>query len=167
MRGLPRRRDIPDFTAFHPTAIAPDRIFSLSTPCTQGAVHTRAILVGVERDYRRFGFRRGLTSGLTLPGPVDRRRFLGLELVAGALMGARGLVRPPGAVVVAEAASLYRVYGCVDDGRENDAADHECRDSGRQGAGIFLGCTLPTDRGVPWSIAMMLTDFSGMRLPSG
>ena len=68
--------------------------------------HHRVILVGDERYYRRFGFRRGLTTGLTLPGPVDRRRFLGLELTAGALAGVRGRVRPAGAI--AETAPLRR-----------------------------------------------------------
>lgn len=68
--------------------------------------HRRVILVGDERYYRRFGFQRGLTSGLTLPGPVDRRRFLALELTAGAMSGARGRVRPAGAI--AEAAPPRR-----------------------------------------------------------
>jgi predicted N-acetyltransferase YhbS len=50
------------------------------------------LLVGDEPYYRRFGFRRELTSGLWLPGPVDRERFLALELKPGALGRARGPV---------------------------------------------------------------------------
>lgn len=50
------------------------------------------ILVGDEPYYRRFGFRRDLTLGLMLPGPVDYDRLLGLELVPGALANARGMI---------------------------------------------------------------------------
>lgn len=56
------------------------------------------ILVGDAPYYRRFGFDRSLAAGLELPGPVDPARFLGLELEAGALAGARGLVVPTGAI---------------------------------------------------------------------
>ncbi|MGE0653567.1 MAG: GNAT family N-acetyltransferase [Alphaproteobacteria bacterium] len=52
------------------------------------------LLVGDAPYYARFGFDAGFTSGLDLPGPVDRGRFLGLELEPGALAGARGLVVP-------------------------------------------------------------------------
>lgn len=54
--------------------------------------HRSVILVGDAPYYRRFGFTRGLTLGLFLPGPVDPDRFLGLELVSGALASASGLV---------------------------------------------------------------------------
>ena len=50
------------------------------------------ILVGDAPYYERFGFSLAAVSGLHLPGPVDRERFLGLELVLGALDGAEGLV---------------------------------------------------------------------------
>jgi len=52
------------------------------------------ILVGDEPYYRQFGFVPDLTRRMLLPGPVDRRRFLGLELRAGALAGASGQVQP-------------------------------------------------------------------------
>jgi predicted N-acetyltransferase YhbS len=52
------------------------------------------LLVGDAPYYGRFGFAAALTRGLRLPGPVDRTRFLGAELVPGALAGAKGLVRP-------------------------------------------------------------------------
>ncbi|MGC2857529.1 GNAT family N-acetyltransferase [Novispirillum sp. DQ9] len=56
--------------------------------------HRAVILVGDEPYYARFGFAAALTRGMILPGPVDRARFLGLELTAGALAGAQGLVLP-------------------------------------------------------------------------
>jgi predicted N-acetyltransferase YhbS len=54
--------------------------------------HKAIILVGDAPYYERFGFTRDLTDNLVLPGPVDRARFLGLELVDGALDEAMGLV---------------------------------------------------------------------------
>lgn len=54
------------------------------------------ILVGDEPYYRRFGFSGDKMGGLDMPGPVDRARFLGLELRAGALDGANGVLRPAG-----------------------------------------------------------------------
>jgi predicted N-acetyltransferase YhbS len=58
--------------------------------------HRAILLVGDAAYYSRFGFSATLTSGLWLPGPVERDRFLGLELSAGALDGAAGLVSPTG-----------------------------------------------------------------------
>jgi predicted N-acetyltransferase YhbS len=52
------------------------------------------LLVGDAPYYGPFGFKAALTAGLTLPGPVDRARFLGHEFVPGALAGATGLVTP-------------------------------------------------------------------------
>lgn len=54
--------------------------------------HRAIILVGDEPYYARFGFAPGLVADLHLPGPVERTRFLGVELVPGALDGAEGLV---------------------------------------------------------------------------
>jgi predicted N-acetyltransferase YhbS len=54
--------------------------------------HRAVLLVGDAPYYRRFGFERRFTEELTLPGPVERARFLGLELAPGALAGARGRV---------------------------------------------------------------------------
>ena len=54
--------------------------------------HRIVLLVGDAPYYGRFGFRRDLALGLTLPGPVDLERFLALDLVPGALDGARGAV---------------------------------------------------------------------------
>lgn len=60
------------------------------------AGHSAIILVGDAPYYNRFGFSGDLTQGLDLPGPVDRARFLGLELQPFALSSARGLVLPSG-----------------------------------------------------------------------
>lgn len=64
--------------------------------------HRAVILVGDEPYYRRFGFAAAPVAELQLPGPVERQRFLGLELAEGGLAGASGLVsasgRPAGAV---------------------------------------------------------------------
>lgn len=54
--------------------------------------HTAIILVGDAPYYARFGFSGALMADLHLPGPVDRARFLGIELIPGALDGAEGLV---------------------------------------------------------------------------
>jgi predicted N-acetyltransferase YhbS len=54
--------------------------------------HEAVLLVGDAPYYARFGFSAAYTTGLDLPGPVDRARFLGLELRDGALRGASGMV---------------------------------------------------------------------------
>ena len=62
--------------------------------------HRAVILVGDAPYYSRFGFAAEKSARLKLPGPFERHRLLALELVHGALDGARGLVsaagrRPP------------------------------------------------------------------------
>lgn len=59
--------------------------------------HRAVLLVGDAPYYQRFGFTPALTEGLRLPGPVERARFLGLELAEGALAGAFGLIEASGA----------------------------------------------------------------------
>jgi len=59
--------------------------------------HAAVLLVGDAPYYSRFGFSQVLTEGLVLPGPVERERFLGLELLPGALTGAQGRVVATGA----------------------------------------------------------------------
>ena len=54
--------------------------------------HTAIILVGDAPYYQRFGFTGGLVADLHLRGPVERARYLGLELEPGALDGAEGLI---------------------------------------------------------------------------
>lgn len=52
------------------------------------------VLVGDEAYYSRAGFARILPLGrITLPGPVDLSRVLGLELATGALAGVSGELR--------------------------------------------------------------------------
>jgi predicted N-acetyltransferase YhbS len=63
------------------------------------AGHRAVLLVGDGSYYNRFGFDAELTRALTLPGPFLPERFLGLELVSGALRGVRGVVRPTGPYV--------------------------------------------------------------------
>ncbi len=57
--------------------------------------HGLIILVGDEPYYGRVGFKPLPEGRLTLPGPVDPRRFLYLELAEGSLARAQGLVLPP------------------------------------------------------------------------
>jgi predicted N-acetyltransferase YhbS len=63
---------------------------ALNRAALQG--HKALILVGDPEYYERFGFTRSTVGGLVMPGPVDRRRFLGIDLAAGALAGAEGRV---------------------------------------------------------------------------
>ena len=63
--------------------------------------HRAVLLVGDAPYYGRFRFRQELTERLVLPGPVERERFLGLELVPGALKDAHGAVLPTGAMETA------------------------------------------------------------------
>jgi len=58
--------------------------------------HDAIVLVGDPEYYERFGFSGAKTRDLWMPGPFERRRLLGRELVAGALDGARGMIAPAG-----------------------------------------------------------------------
>lgn len=58
--------------------------------------HCAVILVGDEPYYQRFGFSAALTGAMDMPGPVDRRRLLGLELQPGGLAKAAGLILATG-----------------------------------------------------------------------
>jgi len=55
--------------------------------------HRAVVLVGDAPYYGRFGFSAEKTAALRMPGPFERDRLLALELVPGALKGARGLLR--------------------------------------------------------------------------
>jgi predicted N-acetyltransferase YhbS len=57
--------------------------------------HRLVILVGDEPYYARVGFKRVPAGLIEMPGPVDPARLLYLELVAGELELADGLVLPP------------------------------------------------------------------------
>ena len=62
--------------------------------------HGAVILLGDAPYYTRFGFSAAKTGALSLPGPFERDRLLGLELNAGALDGARGMIAPTGGPVL-------------------------------------------------------------------
>ena len=59
--------------------------------------HRAVILLGDAPYYARFGFSAQKTGELSLPGPFERDRLLGLELSEGALGGAWGMIAPTGA----------------------------------------------------------------------
>jgi predicted N-acetyltransferase YhbS len=59
--------------------------------------HRAVILVGDQPYYGRFGFSDAKTAALVMPGPFERHRLLAIELAAGALDGACGLVQAAGA----------------------------------------------------------------------
>ncbi|MDP2357836.1 MAG: N-acetyltransferase [Beijerinckiaceae bacterium] len=59
--------------------------------------HEAIILVGDAPYYERFGFCAALTAQLDMPGPVERARFLALELAPGAMAGAHGMIAATGA----------------------------------------------------------------------
>jgi predicted N-acetyltransferase YhbS len=58
--------------------------------------HNAVILLGDAPYYARFGFSALKTGELSLPGPFERDRLLGLELREGALDGAWGMIAPTG-----------------------------------------------------------------------
>ena len=62
--------------------------------------HRAVILLGDAPYYARFGFSDRKTGELSLPGPFERDRLLGLELFEGALDGAWGMIVPTGASVL-------------------------------------------------------------------
>ena len=55
------------------------------------------VLLGDTPYYARFGFSAAKTGELSLPGPFEHDRLLGLELCEGALGGARGMIVATGA----------------------------------------------------------------------
>jgi len=58
--------------------------------------HAAVILVGDAAYYGRFGFTAEKTGALAMPGPFERHRLLGLDLVPRALDGADGVIAPTG-----------------------------------------------------------------------
>ena len=67
--------------------------------------HEAVILLGDAPYYARFGFTAAKAASLSLPGPFERERLLGLELKRGALDGARGLIVPTGAAIARRTAT--------------------------------------------------------------
>ncbi|WP_395450295.1 GNAT family N-acetyltransferase [Aminobacter sp. UC22_36] len=68
--------------------------------------HRVVLLVGDAPYYARFGFSAAKTGSLSMPGPYERDRFLALELVAGALDGAKGVLKAAGRRLRTERARL-------------------------------------------------------------
>ena len=66
------------------------------------------ILLGDASYYARFGFSADNTGGLSLPGPFERDRLLGLELREGALDGASGMIVPKGMAALRAGATRTR-----------------------------------------------------------
>jgi predicted N-acetyltransferase YhbS len=66
--------------------------------------HGAVMLLGDAPYYARFGFSAEKTGELSLPGPFERDRLLGLELSDGALDGIRGMIAPTGALLLKPAA---------------------------------------------------------------
>ena len=62
--------------------------------------HRAVILLGDAPYYARFGFSPAKAGALSLPGPFEPERLLGLELSEGALDGAWGMIVPTGASVL-------------------------------------------------------------------
>ncbi len=89
-----------------PLAVDPDRqgegigaaLMRHATTRARALGHGAIILVGDAAYYERFGFRPGLTWRLAMPGPVDRERFLALELTRGALAKAAGPLEATGRI---------------------------------------------------------------------
>jgi len=67
---------------------------ALATAKARG--HGAVILLGDAPYYARFGFSDLKTGELSLPGPFERDRLLGLELREGALDGAWGMIAATG-----------------------------------------------------------------------
>ncbi len=97
-----------------PLAIRPDaKSLGIGSALMQRAIeeasrlgHRSILLVGDAPYYSRFGFSAEKTGDLAMPGPYERHRFLALELVAGSLDGARGVLRPSGRKLTANRTSL-------------------------------------------------------------
>jgi predicted N-acetyltransferase YhbS len=68
-------------------------VHALNTARRRG--HRAIVLCGDVSYYGRFGFSADKAAAVRMPGPFERDRLLALELVPGALKGARGLLRAP------------------------------------------------------------------------
>jgi len=68
--------------------------------------HAAILLVGDAPYYGRFGFSAAKTGALAMPGPYERHRLLALELVEGALAGARGTLKAAGRKLKGQALTI-------------------------------------------------------------
>ena len=94
---------------------APSRQFGVGAALMNHALaaakargHRAVILLGDAPYYARFGFSAAKTGELSLSGPFERDRLLGLELREGALDGAWGMIAPTGAPLPKTKASRAR-----------------------------------------------------------
>ena len=71
--------------------------------------HRAVILLGDAPYYIRYGFSAEKTGALSLPGPFERDRLLGLELREGALDGAWGMIAADGALPKTKAARTAKL----------------------------------------------------------
>ena len=71
--------------------------------------HGAVILLGDAPYYIRFGFSAEKTGELSLPGPFERDRLLGLELREGGLDGSLGMIAPTGALLKTRAARAAKM----------------------------------------------------------
>jgi predicted N-acetyltransferase YhbS len=79
----------------------------------KGRGHGAVVLLGDAPYYGRFGFSALKTGELSLPGPFERNRLLGLELREGALDGAWGMIAPTGAPAAEKPARRARALRAV------------------------------------------------------
>lgn len=84
------------------------RLMRTALSVAGAAGHGAVILVGDAPYYQRFGFSAARTGDLEMPGDFARDRLLAIELKAGALDGAHGLIRPSGVLLPAAEAGLRR-----------------------------------------------------------
>ncbi|HTN97369.1 MAG TPA: N-acetyltransferase [Nordella sp.] len=70
--------------------------------------HRAVLLVGDAPYYARFGFARAGIEALSLPGPVELDRFLGLAFEASVLQGAAGVVTASGRMIPVQDAEAAR-----------------------------------------------------------
>ncbi len=73
--------------------------------------HNAVILLGDAPYYARFGFSALKTGELSLPGPFERDRLLGLELKQGALDGASGMIVSTGSAALRRKPRLVEKAG--------------------------------------------------------
>ena len=91
-----------------PVAVACDRqgegigaaLVERAVDAARARGHGAVVLVGDAAYYGRFGFSAEKTGALAMPGPFERHRLLGLELVPGALDGAAGVIAATGRPVI-------------------------------------------------------------------
>lgn len=96
-----------------PLAVSPERqgdgiggrLVGEAIARASAAGHRAILLVGDPEYYARFGFTAEHTRDLAMPGAYEQRRLVGLELIAGALQGASGMVCAPEADGMALVAS--------------------------------------------------------------